>query len=841
MMIFLDTQKEEFNRLKDIRIFDKVSNEDRFNGDLLFIGLGGVGGNVVCNLKGMMSGNITHEDNIHFLMIDSDIPAMESTINESKSGLGFNALEVMSIYRPNLGNLLADGIDANPVHPNLAKWMKPDFPIKKIGTNGAEGNRQIGRLMFSNAYEDIRILLFEKLEEIYNKSQTNRLDVIIVSGVAGGTGSGILADVAYNVRAFGRSRKWENFRIGGCLLMPDVLFANQEIAGNKELMDLLNANGCATLKEVDYLMRLSDKDDIYVFESTTHKITMKENIFDVCMLVSGKKDEQGYIPASINFTDTAYFLFKLACNKYIGGKAKDDTERRLLRDVFFDSEGRGYYKIINESDYRVPIREIENICELQLFSEAYKMLYDSSAAKVQIEKDLADVLKELIDFLKGRPGDEINLGIAGLIKTGQFLMPAYKDIKKGQDNLRSSMAKQLRSLEQDIPALIKNYKSRLLTSIDALIDKYLKQYGPFVVIDLIGVTDFDEPDKGMIAEINKLADIHSKYQPTGEFSRIIESIKDMVSKRLFAFPSAKKETELGYYDACVKEMLAMERNIIIDGIDSQDVFGDIVRWLRQKSERLGDIYPQFMEDLKNAIEKLGDNGMRTVSYLLKDARQHEFLPADYVTGKRINEFREGIIKLMADNESNFDNGQIVQVKEELEKVYKNALVGIGVYAPEKLISVAFSDKKPTLQDTNVMFVSATNDRRDEIMNNAAKAFVAGSREKTQKKKLCILKDGFKDNIINRKYISLPDAMPHFSKAVKAALVSAPYNEAEESITLNTGELALSVDDMFIGVPLSMLACSDDMQTAYNSFDFENNFGLHTDEVARNMHDYPDIA
>ena len=72
-------------------------------------------------------------------------------------------------------------------------------------------------------------------------------------------------------------------------------------------------------------------------------------------------------------------------------------------------------------------------------------------------------------------------------------------------------------------------------------------------------------------------------------------------------------------------------------------------------------------------------------------------------------------------------------------------------------------------------------------------------------------------------------------------MSAPYNEAEESITLNTGELALSVDDMFIGVPLSMLACSDDMQTAYNSFDFENNFGLHTDEVARNMRDYPDIA
>ena len=33
-------------------------------------------------------------DNIHFLLIDSDIPQMEETIKNSKEGLGLNALEV---------------------------------------------------------------------------------------------------------------------------------------------------------------------------------------------------------------------------------------------------------------------------------------------------------------------------------------------------------------------------------------------------------------------------------------------------------------------------------------------------------------------------------------------------------------------------------------------------------------------------------------------------------------------------------------------------------------------------------------------------------------------------
>lgn len=839
-MILIETQKEEFNRLKDISIFGKVSNEDRFNGDILFVGLGGVGSSVVCNLKRMMMGNITPEDNIHFLMIDSDIPAMEQTIKDSMDGCGFNAMEVMSIYRPNLEQLLHDGITNNPVHPNLAKWMKEDFPKISIGPNGADANRQVGRLMFSNAYEDIRILLFEKLEDIYSKSENRKLDVILVSGVAGGTGSGILADVAYNIRAFAKSRKWTDFRIGGCLLMPDVLFANKKIYDDKALVDLLNSNGCATMKEVDYYMRIADTSELYTFESTTHKIAIRENIFDVCMLVSGKKDEQGYIQDSVIFTDVAYFLFKLSCNKYIGD-AKEDGSRQLLRDLFFNDEGKGYYKVINESDYKIPIREIENICEYEVFSEVYKILYDSTEAKETIKKDLNVLFIELIELFNSKAGEPINISIPGLIKTGQFVKPMYKSIKKGQDNLRETMAKQLSSFEQDIPSLVKVYKNKLLTSLDNLITKYMKKYGPFIVIDIIGSTDFDEPDTGIIAEIQKLEELHSKYHPTGEFSRIIESIKDMVSRKLFAFPSAKRETENGYYDACIKELLATEKTMIMDAINSQDVFGDMIRWLREKVERLNDIYTPFMEDLQNAVSDLSNQGKRVIGYLMKDVKQQVYLPSDYINNSRINEFKEGVIRLMVDNEANIDNGRIVPVKQEMEKVYKNMLVGVGMYAPEKLITVAFSDKRPNLQDINVMFVSATSDRREAVMKAAAKTFVEGSKEKTQKKKLCILKNNIDDSIINKKYISIPDAMPYFSKAVKEILVAEPYNEEETNITMNAGEVAISVDDMFMGVPISMLECADAMQKAYDSVDKDIYFGLHTDEVIRDMYLFPNIV
>ena len=463
-MILIDTQKEEFSKLRDIRVFGRISHDDRFNGNLLVVGLGGVGSRTVCNLKGMMVDDIIPEDNIHFLMIDSDIPEMEQTIEDSKEHVGFNALEVLSIYRPNIENILADGIKKNPVHPNLANWMDADFPDVTVTKDGAHGNRQIGRLMFSNAYEDIRMLLFDRLEEIHDKANGNWMDVIIVSSLSGGTGSGILSDLTYNIRAYGKAKKWANLRIGGCLLMPDVIFGNKSVTEDPELMFRMMANGCAALKEVDYYMKLSEKDDAYIFESTTHKLVIRENLFDACMLVSGKKDSQGYLPEGTVLMDTASFLYKLACNKYIGNNDVND-DRKLLRDVFFDNEkysvtnwkmehsdseiatANCYYKVVSEADYKIPIREIENICESDLFNKAYKRLFVSPFDNPQIEVDIKDALKELDDFLHAEPGDEINLSVNGLIQFGQFTKPTYKMIKKHTDGLREHMGEKLDNMD----------------------------------------------------------------------------------------------------------------------------------------------------------------------------------------------------------------------------------------------------------------------------------------------------------------------------------------------------------------------------------------------------------
>ena len=828
-MILIDTQKEEFSKLRGIRILNKAEEENQFYGDFLLIGLGGIGRKCVTAYKKMMQGRTRQEDNIHYLLIDSDIPEMEATIQDSREGVGLNALEVISIYRPNLEHILEGGTEEGPVQNTLAKWMRPDFPAIPIGKDGARGNRQIGRLMFSNAYEDMRILLFEKLEEVYNRSE-GKLDVMIISGISGGTGSGILADVTYNIRAFARSKHWQNFRVGGCLLTPDVLFADSSLDWAKR--GVLEANAYATLKELENLMTLTERGESYVFESGAHRLSMKENIFDSCMLVSGKEDDQGYLPEHVVYSDIAYFLYKLTCIKYVGSRREEGAEM-LMRDAFFDKAGSRLFKVLNESDYRIPIREIENICEFQVFKEAYKRLHELVTDEQKMIADRRESFGEIREFLEGQSGDEIRLQANGLIKVASFPRPNYKQIKKGEDEFRNSVPRQLDNFMREVPVIVKSIKNSMLSSLERHIQEYLHTYGPFITVQMIGSAGFEglTSDSGMVAEAKQLEEICRMPVESGEYQRIIESILQIVSKRFFAFPSAKRETEKGYYDACTKQILETERRAIREGLNDQDVFGDVIRMLRSRAEQIVDTFSRFDQDLWNSVEDLAVNGKNVISYMMKKAVRHEYLPSDYVTEEKIEDVRKGIINLMMNHEADIDNGRVVPVCQEMEKIYRNLLLGIGGFAPEKLIASAFSENPITLQELNMMFVSPANEVREDIMRRAAQSFVQGATEKIQKKQLCQLKKDGLSFLEMQRIISLPKNMPYFSEAVRQILIREPYNELDETITLNAGETEISMADMYVNVPKEQLQCIDELRNSYAAIDRNTFFGLHTDETS----------
>lgn len=74
---------------------------------------------------------------------------------------------------------------------------------------------------------------------------------------------------------------------------------------------------------------------------------------------------------------------------------------------------------------------------------------------------------ELDAFLTGKPGDEIKLSVNGIIPIRQFEKPVYKMIKKNQDGLRENMGRQLASMKDRIPIMIKSLKNHVLDTLNA--------------------------------------------------------------------------------------------------------------------------------------------------------------------------------------------------------------------------------------------------------------------------------------------------------------------------------------------------------------------------------------
>ncbi len=130
--------------------------------------------------------------------------------------------------------------------PDVSRLRVPDSEAAGVGTRRL---RCLGRLGFFLNDELIEGSLRRALFDIVQKPNPARLAderrVILVSSIAGGTGAGMLIDMAYLAR-----RQQHRPRVFGYLLLPDVFTS---VAGG----DLIYQNAYACLKELDHLKQQS--------------------------------------------------------------------------------------------------------------------------------------------------------------------------------------------------------------------------------------------------------------------------------------------------------------------------------------------------------------------------------------------------------------------------------------------------------------------------------------------------------------------------------------------------------------------------------------------------------
>jgi len=210
----------------------------------LYIGLGGLGTRVVSKIKSQQSG-IFNSVNRYILI---DRCRYDCFYCSEKDDTPFISVGLDKSLRYYIDNL-------KPTF-NIEEW----FPIEPIFIRYVdehiEMTRAAGRLAFLQAMES-RILnpIIDLLDEmIASSDKDDRFQVVIVTSLAGGTGSGAFIQLALWIRKQLSKNYCIDFCIDGLFVGPEVFINSfRDVGDYSDECDVLRGNTYAALKELDVI------------------------------------------------------------------------------------------------------------------------------------------------------------------------------------------------------------------------------------------------------------------------------------------------------------------------------------------------------------------------------------------------------------------------------------------------------------------------------------------------------------------------------------------------------------------------------------------------------------
>jgi len=269
--------------------YENARVEAAANEATLFIGLGGTGADMLIRIKNevkrrmvlpQIEGRIASDtpNNIGFLAIDTDANSAKKawgTATFDPFGSEFCSIAV--------GDKQAMVVRWKQLLENKspeAQWYEGIDAVAALP--GAGGIRQIGRMMLFENIRSTKERIQSKIRQI-RAGGINKVNVIVVAGIAGGTGSGTFIDIAYLSRAVLEEEAVIGRNVFGYIVLPDVNLLN----GGQE--DSLKRNGFAALKELDYWMSpgSAEHDDQFAQNyGPTSVRSVAAQVFNFCHLLS---------------------------------------------------------------------------------------------------------------------------------------------------------------------------------------------------------------------------------------------------------------------------------------------------------------------------------------------------------------------------------------------------------------------------------------------------------------------------------------------------------------------------------------------------------------------------
>lgn len=597
----------------------------------LIIGIGGTGVAAITKIKHEYERNYHKSDRLHFLGIDTDGDSLErNTVEDevAKTTLSESKNEWIGL-ESGVGKQMEEG----------HKWpaVIKDFTPKKSGINppphGVGGYRITSRFIF---FKNIGTII-QKLELIFNKilSGAQRqaghqaLNVLIVTGIAGGTGSGMSLDVAYLIRAMLKKKYGYDPRFDyiqhGYIVLPDV---NDRVKANV----YNHSNGYAYLKELDYFNSLKTHDETFHQEYASYIYEGKDAPFDLTFTFSAKDTDGNLIAAAFERTLAQLaegILDFLSDSRYYGNtfikSLTSSVYNSLARHahVFADVEHSRYVSFGNAS-FRLPRRELTQYLSARLFEllnspdnpdEDHKLFENAptSSEQVAIFERLKIDYEEAVKAWKSlyEPGNKFAYNDWHNQLKGNYSYDKVLVTKetKVEAELHDDIIKHLRD---HLTAYTTREKSLVISNAESVLDELLtdRRQGPLYISRLFG----DSTLPGSHAQGQSVSEHISWFRNT--LAQDIRVLNDKLEFARKAKLSAQAETPKGgplgwglekakedivrrYITACIEEVEALKDKTALEALSD---------FMKKAGEDLEDIYNTKYGPISHILMDMRETG-----------------------------------------------------------------------------------------------------------------------------------------------------------------------------------------------------------------------------------------
>ena len=358
----------------------------------ILIGLGGIGSRVVDRIYDSIPEKERERVIVH--AFDTDI----------------NGIRTMKSLKGKITQTSTDltvGQYLHKTNESVKEWFPYEQSIldRKQMTSGAGQIRAVSRLAYRSAMEDGKLQNIEneitKLFKAQGQNQKDNVRVLIVSSLAGGTGSGIFVQTAFYLREFLHAKFKKDVLVRGAFLLPDTLILSGVIDSQEK--ENVMANGYACLKELDAFVKNSSKTSAkgenrkmslkleYRPDQEDDLITPDQRCYDFAFLFDFENTEGENLGAFDNYLEQMVRTIKIQLFSPISGSHFSEEDNKILGLI--ENDGKSIYCGAGVSTLIYPYQDIIDFCSLKWISEniSDKWLKADKIFKEELDKYERDV------------------------------------------------------------------------------------------------------------------------------------------------------------------------------------------------------------------------------------------------------------------------------------------------------------------------------------------------------------------------------------------------------------------------------------------------------------------